>query len=261
MAIVKASPAGVVRRHALFREQAVEAYLSSMRESEVLRVAPPWSRGIMAVATVVVVLALAATFIVKVDQTGRGRGVLRVAGGVQAVSSQTTGVVLELGSRWGDVVPTGALLAKIDSTTTKAALLEAEREIARADQDVAAFVAHRDKEQAERITLLKQRAGLLQRRAQNQNASVVRLRGRLATFDKLQQGAEVHVELDQLPLGEFGSLLARVARISSDLATAAEVTEALGDTKLQGPTTAWSSTSKTARWSSDSTSSFGRGAS
>ena len=360
-ALATAVPVGVVKRRAIFREQAVAAYLSSMRESEVVRVAPPWSRGIMGVATVLVVLALVATFIVKVDQTGRGRGVLRVTGGVQAVASQTTGVVLELGSRSGDVVAAGALLAKIDSTATKTAILEAERQIARAEEDVSVFVAHRDKEQAERIALLKHRAGLLQRRVQNQNASIVRLRSRLATYDRLvaeglasaldkgavenevavgqqtalqleeeistthlqianisaelateldrrkaegqkakdrrdalafqlaqtevrsphsgrleamvvkvgdavavgtpiarlipegaprqvvvflpeadraflREGAEVRVELDQLPIGEFGSLRANVVRIASDLATPAEIAEALGEAKLDGPT-------------------------
>lgn len=360
-ALAKAVPTGVVKRHAIFREQAVEAYLSSMREGEVLRVVPPWSRTILGVASVIVALALGSAFVVKVDQTGHGRGVLRVAGGVQAVASQTTGVVLELSSRSGDIVPAGALLAKIDSTATKTALLEAERQIARAEEDVAAFVARRDKEQAERIGLLKQRAGLLQKRAQNQNAAVGRLRDRLATYDRLvaeglasaldrgavenevgaaqrsslqmeeeisatrlqianisaelatdldrrkaearkakdrrdalafqlaqtevhsphsgrleamvvkvgdsvavgtpiariipegaprqvivflpeadraflREGAEVRIELDQLPSGEFGSLRANVARIASDLATAAEITEALGETKLDGPT-------------------------
>ena len=360
-ALAKAMPVGVVKRHAIFREQAVAAYLASMRESEVLRVSPPWSRGIMRVATVLVALALIAMFIVKVDQTGHGRGVLRVAGGVQAVASQTTGTVLELGARSGEVVPAAALLAKIDSTTTKAALLEAERQIARAEQEIADFVAHRDNEQAARVGLLKQRAGLLQRRVQNQNATVTRLRGRLATYERLaaeglasaldrgavenevaaaqrsslqleeeisatrlqianisaelateldrrkvelqkakdrrdalafqleqtevraprsgrleamiakvgdtvaigtpiarlipegaprqvvvflpeadraflHEGAEVRVELDQLPLGEFGSLRGSVTRIASDLATPAELAEALGETKVDGPT-------------------------
>jgi multidrug resistance efflux pump len=359
--LARVEPKGVVERHAIFREQAVQAYLTSMRESEVLRVAPPWARGILGVATVVVFLLLGSTFIVKVDQTGHGRGVLRVAGGVQGVASQTTGVVLELDSRSGDVVADGALLVKIDSTATKTALLEAEREIGRAERDIAVFVAHRDKEQADRIRLLQQRAGLLQRRAQNQNATAARLRDRVATFDRLaaqglastldkgaaenefaaaqrgslelqeqisatrleianisadlatelerrnmelqkakdqrdalafqleqtevrsphggrlealvvkvgdavavgtpiariipegaprqvivflpeadraflQEGAEVRIELDQLPLGEFGSLRATVARIASDLATPAEITEALGETKLDGPT-------------------------
>jgi multidrug resistance efflux pump len=178
-------PGGAVKKYALFREQAVDSYLANVREGEVLRVTPPWARGLLTVASVLLVCAIAATFVIRVEQTGRGRGVLRVAGGVQGVASQTSGVVLELGARSGDVVSSGTLLAKIDSTTTKAALLETEREIARAEDDVAGFIARRDHEQAERIALLQQRAGLLARRAQNQRATVVRLGQRLATFDRL----------------------------------------------------------------------------
>lgn len=360
-AVARPGAVGAVRAQALFREQAVQSYLASMRESEVLRVAPPWARGVLLVATLLVTAAIAGTFVVKVEQTGRGRGVLRVAGGVQGVTSQVTGVVLELGARSGDVVPAGSVLVKIDSTPTKTALLEAERQITRAEADVTSFGARRDREQANRITLLRQRAGLVGRRAQNQRATVIRLKQRLATFDKLvseglassldrqavegevaaaqaqaialeeelsntnlqassiaaelaseldkltaevqkakdhreaisfqlrqtevrspragrleallakvgdtvavgapvarlvpegaprqvvvflpesdraflTEGAIVAVELDQLPAGEFGSLRAKVARIASDLATNAEIGEALGETKLEGPT-------------------------
>jgi hypothetical protein len=46
----------------------------------------------------------------------------------------------------------------------------------------------------------------------------------------------VRLELDQLPYGEYGTLGARVVRISDDLASPHEVTQALGDErKLDGP--------------------------
>jgi membrane fusion protein len=49
-------------------------------------------------------------------------------------------------------------------------------------------------------------------------------------------GSEVRLELDQLPYGEYGTLGARVVRISDDLASPHEVTQALGDErKLDGP--------------------------
>ncbi len=348
-------------KRAIFREQAVSAHLASMRESEVLRVAPPWVRGLVGVASALTALLLLATFLVEVDQTARGRGVLRVAGGMQTVSSQTSGVVLDVGARSGDMVPAGALLVRVDSTTTKTALLEVERQIARADEEVATFLARRDKEQAARLALLGQRAGLLRKRMQSQNASVAKLHERLASFDRLvaeglapaldragpegelaaaqrtsiqleeeisatrlqavniaaelaseldrrkaeakkardrrdalayelaqtevrapragrleamvvktgdavtvgaalarlvpeggprqvvvflheadraflREGADVRIELDQLPEGEFGGLTAHVARIATDLATPDDVRDALGEGKLDGPT-------------------------
>ena len=49
-------------------------------------------------------------------------------------------------------------------------------------------------------------------------------------------GSEVRLEIDQLPYGEYGTLGARVVRISDDLASADEVRQALGDGRdLEGP--------------------------
>lgn len=49
-------------------------------------------------------------------------------------------------------------------------------------------------------------------------------------------GSEVRLELDQLPYGEYGTLGARVVRISDDLASADEVRQALGDGRnIEGP--------------------------
>lgn len=349
-----------LNKRALFRASAIDAYLASTRDDEVLRVAPPWARHVLAIAGLAVVALFLTTFFVDVDQTGRGRGALRVAGGAQTVTAQTTGTVLEVAVRSGDVAAESALLVKIDSTATKTALLAADREIARAEEDIAVFEARRDKEQAARIGLLRQRAALLGKRAESQRTSNVKLAERLKTFDRLAReglassldrgsaeadlatsqrgaialeeeisavnlqaasiaaelsaeldrkraelqrtrdrrdalafqleqtevrapkagrleavvvkvgdsittgapiarvipagaprqvvvflpepdraflsvGSEVRVELDQLPVGEFGSLRAVVARIGADLATAAEIADAIGDGKVDGP--------------------------
>jgi membrane fusion protein len=50
-------------------------------------------------------------------------------------------------------------------------------------------------------------------------------------------GDVVHLELDQLPYAEFGTLRARVERISADLAAPFEVQEALGETAQAMPPT------------------------
>jgi adhesin transport system membrane fusion protein len=50
-------------------------------------------------------------------------------------------------------------------------------------------------------------------------------------------GDEVHLELEQLPYSEYGTVRARVARVSDDLASPYEIREALGeDLKLDAPT-------------------------
>jgi multidrug resistance efflux pump len=51
----------------------------------------------------------------------------------------------------------------------------------------------------------------------------------------LVDGQAARIEVDQLPVGEFGSLLGKITRIASDLASPTEVSEALGDVKLAEP--------------------------
>jgi membrane fusion protein len=48
----------------------------------------------------------------------------------------------------------------------------------------------------------------------------------------VKPGDEVRLELDQLPYAEYGTLRARVERISDDLASRFEIQEALGDNPL-----------------------------
>jgi multidrug resistance efflux pump len=50
----------------------------------------------------------------------------------------------------------------------------------------------------------------------------------------VKSGTEVHVELDQLPVGEFGSARARVTRVSSEIASPKEVERALGAAAPEG---------------------------
>jgi membrane fusion protein len=50
----------------------------------------------------------------------------------------------------------------------------------------------------------------------------------------VRTGDTVHLELDQLPYAEYGTVLAKVERISDDLASPFEVREALGDNPVAG---------------------------
>ncbi|MEY2932144.1 MAG: hypothetical protein RL033_2893, partial [Pseudomonadota bacterium] len=50
----------------------------------------------------------------------------------------------------------------------------------------------------------------------------------------VHEGAEVRVEFDQLPVGEFGSARARVVRVSTEVASVAELERALGAAAPQG---------------------------
>jgi membrane fusion protein len=49
-------------------------------------------------------------------------------------------------------------------------------------------------------------------------------------------GDEVHLEMEQLPYAEYGTMRARVVRVNDDLASPYEIREALGeDQKLDAP--------------------------
>ncbi|MFO0669749.1 MAG: HlyD family efflux transporter periplasmic adaptor subunit [Polyangiaceae bacterium] len=361
-AMVPAGPAGagLVRGHALFRRESLEAHLAAARDADILRVAPPWSRAVFWLVTSAVLTAAVLACIFDVEQTGFARGILRVSGGVQTVVAQANGVVLEVGPKSGDVVPEGALLVRIDSAQTRASILESERQIELANVQLNEFDKRRDHTHAERIRLLRQRVGLLGGRVAKQDETVRRLRAKQSAFDKLAkeglasdlqrgdvgeevtsaeretlrlreeqtatqieiasleaslsqertqlvnaleqakakrealsvqltqtevrapragrleaivvkvgdslavgapvgklvptdaprqvvvfvaerdraflaEGASGRIEVDQLPVGEFGTLNAKVSRIASDLASPSEFQEAMGDAKAQEP--------------------------
>jgi multidrug resistance efflux pump len=180
-----AAAAAMVRGHALFRRESLEAHLVAARDAEVLRVAPPWSRAVFWLATSLVATALALACLFDVEQTGFARGILRVAGGVQTVTALASGTVLEVGPRSGDVVAPGALLVRIDSAQTRASLFEAGRQIELAKQKLDEFTTRRNKDHAERVRLLREHANLLARRAENQERQAARLRAKQATYAKL----------------------------------------------------------------------------
>jgi HlyD family secretion protein len=216
-----APAAGDGRVHARinFRERAVQSYLTAMREGEVLRVAPPWAHRFLAVTGVLILALVVASFFIKVDQTSRGRGTLRVAGGAQVVACQSSGVILEIDARSGDVVAAGAVLARIDSTTTKTELVAAERQIQRAEEDVREFIAQRDKEQAARIKHLKARIALLGQRSRQQRAVVERYRQRLATFDNLAREG-LSSSLDQTSAQiEFGTAQQNALQVDEEMSS------------------------------------------
>jgi multidrug resistance efflux pump len=352
--------AALVRAHGLFRRESLEAHLAAARDAEVLRVAPPWSRAVFALCTSLIVGALVLACLFDIEQTGFAKGILRVAGGVQTLTAQAAGTVLEVGSRSGEVVNAGSVLVRIDSAQTRSSLIEAERQIQLAEQKLADFKQRREKVHGQRVRLLEQNAGLLARRADKQEETVRRSRSKQQTFrslvkegltselqkndvedelaaaerdllrmreeytqTKLQianiaaeldteesklaaelqqakdrrealsvqltqtevraprggrleamlvktgdavsvgapvgklvpvdaprqvvvfvaerdraflvEGAEARIEFDQFPVGEFGTLPGKVTRIASDLASPAEISEALGDMKLNDP--------------------------
>lgn len=207
----------------LFREEAVEAYLATLRESEVLRVAPPWTRAVMAMVVCLVVVGLAVSVVGKIEQTSRARGILRVRGGSQVLATQASGTILEVRAHSGDSVASGDVIASIDSAPIKAKIFEAERDIERAKTQLEAFEKRRDSIYAERRRLLERRIALLSARAKSQGASVARFKKRRVHYDRLQAEGAIST-MDQMQSHED---LAAVSRENIRLH------EEISETRLQ----------------------------
>ena len=223
--------AALVKGHALFRRESLEANLAAVRDAEVLRVAPPWSRAVFWMSSSLVITAVVMAFLFDVEQTGFARGILRVAGGVQSVPAQASGVVLEVAAKSGDIVTQGSLLARIDSAQTRQQLVESEKQIELAEQKLQEAKDRRSKVHKERIKLLEQRAGLLGARAGNQQRTVARLREKQARVGKLvaegltsqMQGGDVadevsSAERETLRLQEeYTATKLQIASLAADL--------------------------------------------
>ncbi len=179
--------ASFVRGGRLFRDIALAEAATSTKHAQVLEVAPPWLRAVFWLAASVVTTAIGLACFIDVEQSGFARGILRGAGGVQAVSSPAAGIVLDVGPRSGDLVEPGTLLLRIDSAQTRASLLETERQITLAEQRLAQFAQRRGREHEKRIRALEQRAALLDSRSHHQRASVERARARQETFGRLRK--------------------------------------------------------------------------
>ena len=173
---------------ALFRHEALRAYERGAALSSPLRIVPLSSRILLFTLGTAVLLALAVACLGQVELTARGRGVMRAREGVQPLIFETGGVVVEVLAREGQVVHAGEPLLRLDSTRLRAALLEAERDLAslservtRDDQEAQANYT-RDQE------LLRRRASLTRKRIRNQRSSVSMLLSRREVY----QGLESH---------------------------------------------------------------------
>ncbi|OFX25549.1 MAG: hypothetical protein A2V77_24945 [Anaeromyxobacter sp. RBG_16_69_14] len=142
----------------LFRAEALQHRLSSEEGHGLVRVSPPWTWALLWVVVCGVGAALAASFIGEVEVTGRGRGILRPTAGVRVLTSQMTGTVVSVDAHSGDRVKTGAALLRIESATTQAQLLEAERELEAVRTRFSAVASQQDQHYDEQIENLKSRA-------------------------------------------------------------------------------------------------------
>ena len=91
-----------------------------------------------------------ASFVGKVEVTGRGRGILRPTTGVRVLTSQLAGTVVRVDARSGERVKSGIDSSEIESPSIQAQLLEADRELEALRTQYSAVSSQQDEHYASR---------------------------------------------------------------------------------------------------------------
>jgi len=220
-----------VENASLFRQAALDAHAADRPEEAVLRVAPPWNVAFSVLLSSLVFACVALAFICDVDVTARGRGVLRVRGGIHWVSAQVPGMVVDVAVHSGDEVRKGDVIASLDSASVRAKLLEASERLAVARATLEQAEGRQRELNKQRLARLRDRSDLLARRAESESGSVASLERRLATFDKLSkeglatplergQAAEEHAQAVRAELSireELAAVRAELASVEAGL--------------------------------------------
>lgn len=181
------APSSTVWSGHRFRPAALKAREEDKPEDVVLRVAPPLRVAVTLLLSSLVFACVALAFVCDVDVTARGRGVLRVQGGVHVVSAQVPGIVTEVTARSGDDVRAGDVIALLDSASVRAKLIEATERLAVSRATLAQVEGRRKALYGERLARLREQSTLLSKRAASGATSVAAAERRASRFDSLSK--------------------------------------------------------------------------
>lgn len=152
----------IEQQAATFRQEALDHYLRRENAATVLNVSPPSIWALFWIITVAMLIGIVTSFLVRVEVTADGPGILRPRTGVRLLVTQTAGVVTEVYAHSGQFVHAQRPIVRLDSAPLRAELLEAEGRIQmlRADVDrfgrgQAAYTMQQQHSIESRISLLK----------------------------------------------------------------------------------------------------------
>jgi multidrug resistance efflux pump len=192
----------------LFREEALKHRLAFEEGRGVVRVSPPWTWALLWILVAAVGAAVIASFVGRVEVTGRARGILRPTLGVRVLTSQLGGTVTRVEARSGERVRSGAALLRIESPTVRAQLLEVDRELDALRTQGSAISSDQEQRYAEQIESLKARASRVVGQISSARSSVAHQERRLAAdLGLLRRGL-----LSELAVGESRDGLAQAQR-------------------------------------------------
>jgi multidrug resistance efflux pump len=170
----------------IFRAQALAAQQRGGVVGEPLRIAPVWATWAVILVSIFVAVALAGACFARVEVTSLGRGIMQSKGPPQILASQIAGVAVSVSVHPGEKVVAGQEIARLESATTAAALLEARRKL---DVAVRSLQNFREQQQPlHRARLAQQAAQVrsLHRRAESENDSVWRMAQKAKALDSLR---------------------------------------------------------------------------
>lgn len=193
---------------ALFRAEALQHHLSSEEGRGLVRVSPPWTWALLWVLVAGVGTALVASFVGEVEVTGRARGVVRPTAGVRVLTSQATGTVIGVDAHSGERVKAGATLLRIESATTQAQLLGAERDLEAVRSRFSSVAAQQDRHHSEQIESLRSRSRRLAEQITSLQGSAELQRHRVAADRQLLAKGLV----SEMAVGETQEALAQAQR-------------------------------------------------
>jgi len=113
----------------LFRQEALEHLLKDEDIREPLRVSPPWTWLLFFALGSVLLVALLAAIVGKVEVQDTGKGILHPVAGVRLIQAQVGGVLAETYAHSGDTLREGQPIARIDSAQVQGAILETDRQL------------------------------------------------------------------------------------------------------------------------------------
>ena len=161
-----------------FRAEAVACHLRGESPAALLAVTTPSAWGCLLLLATLVLAGLAFAVLGTVEVTARGRGALRTTSEVLAIHTEVPGTVAEVRVWSGQQVKAGQVLARLEAAGMRAALLEAERQLAFVEKRTASSASRRRILSLERQRLLGERLTLGQQQIARQEETIARLQRR-----------------------------------------------------------------------------------
>ncbi len=180
-----ASPGQAVAKPEIFRKVALDRLASPEQLDQLMEVANP--KGWLALATLggLMAAALVASIVGRIPERVPGNGILLRSGGVSEVTSQSSGRVVDLPIRVGDMITNGQVITRIEHPELSEQLRLARGRVAELEAQASELEALVRRDGELQATSLSQRQANLEQSQKAAEVMVANLRNRVATQQQL----------------------------------------------------------------------------